>query len=111
MTDEFPRMAEGRRLEWFDVSGPEQFLVGVPLDITGPGPGYEKALAFASDVVAQPHRQASRDMLFAECKEFAELLVNLADEDGHALSVAAVLRAMLIEAARRVAEQTGGNCG
>lgn len=92
-----------RSLDWFEVSGREQFLVGTKLDVTGVGSGYWDAIAIASDVVAFPHVEVSRDRLTAACNELADLLTQIVAEDGNSQSVSACLRAVLIQHARDLA--------
>lgn len=88
-------------LEWLHVRSDLDFIVGARTRFIGVGPGYEQALDHARDLLARPHDQAASDLLTLECDEFAELLVTIVREDGHALTLGATIRELVLEAARR----------
>jgi hypothetical protein len=87
-------------LDWFSVADTNQFFVGEPLNITGVSSGYERSLDYARGLLDRPHDRFNRDLLTAECNELAAMFIEIAKEDGNALSLGAALRAMMLEAAR-----------
>src|SRR5690606_16214134 len=101
-----PRRPQIRRfrvsgLNWFQVRNSDSYDFGATLDITGTGVGFARALAHAHDALASPHAPVSSDLLWAECNELADLMVKITAEDGHARSLGAVLRALMLEVAKR----------
>lgn len=97
----------GQRLDWFKVAGPRDFLIGERMRVTGVGEGYERALSHARDMIARPHDPAPRDLLTAECNEFAEMLHTIVHEDGNTFGIADVLGAFILETARRESDMSG----
>ena len=81
------------------------------------GQGYAKEAAtaaldvafdrFGGDEVARPHDRATLDRLAMECEEVAELLVQVAVEDGHAGMLASALHALVLRIAGGGIEAAG----
>jgi hypothetical protein len=85
---------------WIARGGALAFLPGVVTRMDGMGPGWRRVVALGRDALARPHSTPAVDRLRLECREMAELLVQIAAEDGHALTVAECLLEVVLEAAR-----------
>lgn len=93
--------AEAPQLDWWVVTSDRDFIIGVTSQISGMGSGWRRVLDLAHDAADRPHVTTSSDLLLLECREMADLLVRIVQEDGHTRSLAECLRAMVIDAAAR----------
>jgi hypothetical protein len=91
------------RLEWFELSEAQMAFQyhGGPKVVSD---GYERVFSWAVDSLTRPHDQTAVNLLTLECRDMAENLLKIAEEDGNALFLADVLRTLVLEAARRAAE-------
>jgi hypothetical protein len=96
-------------LEWFALTDAQMLVVAQ----SGPdefGPGFERVRGYARDALDRPHDPAPRDLLLMECRQMADALLVVAQEDGNArflgdalallVKEIAGLHARLAEAAR-----------
>jgi hypothetical protein len=95
-------MSETTQLDWWIVKSDADFLVGRTSRFDGMGPGWERVVDLARDAAEHPHQTAPGDLLLLECREMADLLVQIVQEDGHNRTLAECLRAIIINTANRV---------
>lgn len=85
---------------WFQLrtSSAFAFLPGVvsPVELS---PDFDRIVELARDAAARPHERAAADLVEVEARAVAELLVQVAHEDGHAIMLAGALHALV----RRIA--------
>lgn len=94
---------------WFtlNTSSPFAFFKGVvsPVSLS---PNFENAVNLAKDQLARPHDTAPKDRLEAECRAVADLLVQVAAEDGHSILLARAMQAMVVRIAENETAREAG---
>jgi hypothetical protein len=93
-------------LEWFALTDARMLVVAQ----SGPGefgPGFERVRGYARDALDRPHDPAPRDLLLMECRQMADALLMVAQEDGNARFLGDALALLVKEIAglhARIAE-------
>lgn len=100
-------------LDWWEVRDDRDLIVGRVSNFAGMGAGWNRVVDLARDAKARPHLTTSSDRLRLECREMADLLVQIVSEDGHTLTLAECLRTIVLDVAARdpepsVVPPTGG---
>jgi hypothetical protein len=94
-------MTTDRDLDWWVAKSAVDWLPGVPSRFERVGEGWERVVDLARDAAAHPHQSSSADRLKLECREMADLLVQIVTEYGHTLTLAECLRTIIVDVASR----------